>query len=125
MLKILIAKQNVLASSVLLIACLAYIHEGAAAQQDRSGTADPHEEARVVLQWGTITQSSHNQALTAVDAVRSVYLDPNEQARRLLSRPIPAAPRGPAFAGSLLIVNSQEVDAHKGVERLLSAPLPN
>jgi hypothetical protein len=52
------------------------------------------------------------------------YADAQEQARRLITGPIAGSNDGPAYTGTVLTVQTQDVDVHKQIERVLSAPLP-
>ncbi len=68
-------------------------------------------------------ESGFSQAPAAVSIIRSVKLDAQEQARRLIAGPIAGSNDGQAYIGAMLVLKPQEVDAHKQIERVLSAPL--
>ncbi|HVS26561.1 MAG TPA: hypothetical protein VHE58_04600 [Burkholderiales bacterium] len=123
MFKTLIAKPTVITASALLFASLVGVHN-AKAEQGGFGYVDSQEQARHLLQHGGVVESGYSQAPAAAGIVRSVKLDAQEQARRLIAGPIAGSNDGPVYIGAMLTLKPQEVDAHKQIERVLSAPLP-
>ena len=124
MFKTLIAKPTVIAASALLFASLVGVHNAKAAGQGSFGYVDPQEQARNLVQRGEVTESGSSRTHVIVNVVRSAKLDAQEQARRLIAGPIAGSNDGPAYIGAMLTLQPQEVDAHKQVEHVLSAPLP-
>ena len=121
MFKTFIVKPSVITVSALLVASLLGIHNAKAAP---SGYADPQQQARNLVQRGEVTASASSWTPVKVNVVRSVKLDAQEQARRLIAGPIAGSNDGPAYEGALLVLQPKGFDAHKQVEHVLSAPLP-
>ena len=119
MFKTFIVKPSVIAASALILASLVGVHN---AKAEQSGYVDPQQQARNLVQWGEVSGSSATPVIVKV--VSSAKFDAQEQARRLIAGPIAGSNDGPVYIGAMLILKSQEVDAHKQVEHLLSAPLP-
>ena len=121
MFKTFIVKPSVITASALILASLVGVHNAKAAP---SGYADPQQQARNLVQHGDVTESGSSWKPVIVKVVSSAKLDAQEQARRMITGPIAGSNDGPAYVGAMLILKSQEVDAHKQIEHVLSAPLP-
>ena len=121
MFKTLIVKPSVIAASALLLASVVGVHN---AKAEQSGYVDPQQQARNLVQHGDVTESGSSWKPVIVKVVSSAKLDAQEQARRMITGPIAGSNDGPAYVGAMLILKSQEVDAHKQIEHVLSAPLP-
>ncbi len=123
MFKTLIVKPSVITASALLFASLVGVHN-AKAESGSFGYVDSQDQARHLLQHGAVVESGFWQAPVAVGIVGSVKLDAQEQARNLIAGPIAGSKDGPAYIGAMLVLKPQEGDAHKQIERVISAPLP-
>ena len=121
MFKTFIVKPSVITASALLLASLVGVHN---AKAEQSGYVDAQQQARNFIQHGDVTESGSSWKPVIVKVVSSAKLDAQEQARRLITGPIAGSNDGPAYIGAMLTLKSQEVDAHKQVEHVLSAPLP-